>query len=132
VSQLVVDASALILAVCNHDAAGEAVRALLIDQVRHAPHLIDAEVGNVLRRQERRGDLSPQAAATARVLAQRTVTVRHEHRGPLGEAAWVLRHQLTFYDALYAALAQALGVPLVTADGGVARAAPAGVTVHLV
>ena len=131
-SELVVDASALLVAVCNHDAAGEAARSLLIDKVRHAPHLIDAEVGNVLRRQERRGDLSGRAAATARLLAQRAVGVRHEHQGPLGEAAWALRHKLSFYDALYAGLAQALGVPLVTADAGLAQAAPNGVTVHLV
>lgn len=119
-SGLVVDASALLLAVCNHDASGQAVRALVIDQVRNAPHLIDAEVGQRPAPTGAAGDLSGRAAATARLLAQRTVTVRHEHRGPLGDAAWALRHQLSFHGALYAGLAQALGVPLVAADAGTA------------
>jgi predicted nucleic acid-binding protein len=35
---------------------------------------------------------------------------------------WELRHNLTGYDATYVALAEALGCPLLTADGRLALA----------
>jgi predicted nucleic acid-binding protein len=36
---------------------------------------------------------------------------------------WVLRHNITPYDALYVALAEELELPLITADRRLARAA---------
>ncbi len=39
------------------------------------------------------------------------------------ERAWALRQNMTAHDAMYVALAQALEVPLVTADGRLASAA---------
>lgn len=47
---------------------------------------------------------------------------RYPHTGPLGERAWQLRDRLSFYDALYVALAELLGVPLLTADARLSRA----------
>ncbi len=43
-------------------------------------------------------------------------------RWPLAERAWTLRHNLSFYDALYVALADRLDVPLLTGDARLARA----------
>jgi predicted nucleic acid-binding protein len=40
----------------------------------------------------------------------------------LGHAAWALRENFSFYDALYVALAQSLSVPLLTGDGRLSRA----------
>ena len=40
----------------------------------------------------------------------------------LGEA-WTMRENVSFYDALYVALAKLLGTPLLTFDGRLARAA---------
>ena len=47
---------------------------------------------------------------------------RYPHTGPLGELAWTWRHNLSFYDALYVALAVALDLPLMTADVRLSRA----------
>ncbi len=44
------------------------------------------------------------------------VDTRYPHRGPLAEAAWALRGSITFYDALYAALAATLDLPLWTTN----------------
>jgi predicted nucleic acid-binding protein len=47
---------------------------------------------------------------------------RYAHHGWLSEEAWKLRHTITFYDALYAALAARLDVALLTSDAELSRA----------
>lgn len=94
----------------------EALRVRLREMRRHAPHLIDAEVGNVLRRHEQAGQISAQEADTALRVAGGLINHRYPHVGPLARQAWRLRHNLSFYDALYVALAGSLGIPLLTAD----------------
>jgi len=46
----------------------------------------------------------------------------HDHGGSLAAVAWALRDNLSFYDALYVALAAALDAPLITADARLASA----------
>ncbi len=46
---------------------------------------------------------------------------RHSHE-PLLEQVWTLRDQLTAYDAVYVALAEALDAVLLTCDAKLARA----------
>ena len=89
---------------------------------RHAPHLIDAEVGNVLRRHEQAGRISTQEAATALRSAGLLVDYRYPHIGAIAQRAWKLRHNLSFYDALYVALASDLDIPLLTGDTRLSRA----------
>ncbi len=84
-----------------------------------APHLIGAEVGHVLRRRVRQGDLSPDAGAEAVIDLGRLQISYAPHAGLL-DRAWELRHNLSFYDALYVALAERLDVPLLTLDRRVA------------
>jgi predicted nucleic acid-binding protein len=117
-----VDASAVVLALTRRSPQGHAIRSHLRSAVCHAPHLIDAEVGNALRGQVLRGEL-------ARVVAERglqqlpdVIHHRYVHAGLLSQQAWQLRESVTFYDALYAGLAGLLGVPLVTADARLSRA----------
>jgi len=52
------------------------------------------------------------------------------HAGLL-DRAWQLRHNLSFYDGLYVALAEQLGTPLLTLDARLAKAtaATAGIDV---
>lgn len=59
-----------------------------------------------------------------RLLADAAAMVDHRypHHGALGLGAWALRHNVSFYDALYVALAAHLDAVLVTAD---AKLAPA-------
>lgn len=127
----VVDASALLLALIGRDEAAEALRARLPSIRLHAPLLIDAEVGNVLRRHERHGRISPLEAETALRMGHSLVGHRYPHAGALAELAWQRRANVTFYDALYAALAAQLSVPLVTADVRLARTPSLGCQVEV-
>jgi predicted nucleic acid-binding protein len=112
----VVDASALVLAMTGKSDDARTLRARVPEMRRHAPHLIDAEVGNLLRRHARAGLISI-AEATAALRSLRVlVQHRYPHAGPLAELTWRYRDSLSFYDALYVALAVRLGVPLLTVD----------------
>ena len=87
----------------------------------HAPHLIDVEIAQVLRRYVVRGDLYPERARQALdVLAQFPMT-RYAHEPLLGRI-WALRDNLTAYDASYVALAEGLRSPLATRDHRLASA----------
>jgi predicted nucleic acid-binding protein len=87
----------------------------------HAPHLLDIEVAQVLRRFEAGGALTPERAEQALADLLDLDVRRHAH-DLLLPRVWQLRHNLTAYDAAYVALAEALDAPLVTTDGRVARA----------
>lgn len=80
-----------------------------------APHLIDAEVGQALRRFERRGEIH-QARARETLQALSDLPVSRYPHGLLLGRAFDLRDNVTFYDALYLALAELLGATLLTAD----------------
>jgi len=125
----VIDASALVLALVGKDEAARVLRARLPAMRRHAPHLIDAEAGNVLRRHLRAGLVSAAEASTALWSLRVLVQQRYPHAGPLAEVAWKYRDNLSFYDALYVALAAQLGVPLLTADVRLSKAAQCAVEV---
>ncbi|HET8971283.1 MAG TPA: type II toxin-antitoxin system VapC family toxin [Candidatus Nanopelagicales bacterium] len=118
----VLDAAALVLALIGKDDAADGLRQRLRTMRRHAPHLIDAEVGNVLRRHEQRGHISTDEARSALDAGGVLIEHRYPHAGPLAELAWTWRANVSFYDALYVALAVRLDVPLVTADARLSRA----------
>lgn len=122
---LVLDASAL----ASYLTGGEhstRVRAELLKArlVLWAPHLVDAEVGHVLRRAVRAGELAPVAARAALEDLADLPLRRAPHRRLLPRA-WALRENLSFYDALYVALAERLQAPLMTLDGRLAGASGA-------
>ncbi|GEM33221.1 ribonuclease VapC [Nocardia neocaledoniensis NBRC 108232] len=119
--EFVVDASAALTALIRKDAVGTAVGRLLEATVCHAPHLIDAEVGNVLRRHERGGLITAGEAALGLRMVTTVVDNRYAQHGWLAEHAWELRHSISFYDGLYAALAARLDIPLLTADAKLAK-----------
>lgn len=118
----VLDASALVMALIGKTDAAEGLRHRLRTIRRHAPHLIDAEVGNVLRRHELSGRVSAQEAEAAIRASRVLIEHRYPHAGPLAELAWTWRANVSFYDALYVALAVRLGVPLITADAKLSQA----------
>lgn len=96
----------------------------------HAPHLLDIEVSQVLRRYLLRGAID---AVRAREALQDFLDLgveRYPHAALLPRI-WDLRHDLTAYDAAYLALAEALDAPLLTSDARLAAApgTPASVEV---
>jgi predicted nucleic acid-binding protein len=120
---IVVDASAL-LEVLLRTPAAEAVEKRLFDprHTLHGPHLLDIEVAQVIRRYAATGEIGAERGREALVdLADFPLTrYRHDFLLP---RVWELRHNLTAYDAVYVALAEALDAPLLTRDRRLAAAA---------
>jgi predicted nucleic acid-binding protein len=87
-----------------------------------APHLLDVEVAQALRRHVRVNKVSEERGEEAVMDLAGLRLVRYPHYPHL-ERIWDLRHNLTAYDAAYVALAEALGAPLLTRDSNLASAA---------
>lgn len=120
----VVDASVLVAVLAGGESSGWAERQLWTGGARRslwAPHLIDAEVGNSLRRLVALGKIEDENAAGALHDLADFPLRRIVHTGML-ERAWSLRNNLSFYDGLYVALAEGLGAPLLTLDARLAKA----------
>lgn len=124
---IVVDASVVLEMLLNTTRGRAAARTLLAPgESLHAPHLVDVEVAQALRRWERHGELSPTRASDARVDLGELPLTRYGH-APLLPRIWALRARFTAYDAAYVALAEALECRLATFDANLARAAgPSG------
>jgi predicted nucleic acid-binding protein len=119
---IVLDASAVINLLLNSPLSGVAIaRRVAAERTGIiAPHLIDAEVGQVLRRFLLADEISIQRARAALTDFTELPIARYPHL-PLLERAFALRANASFYDALYLALAEAIDAPLVTSDGSLAR-----------
>jgi predicted nucleic acid-binding protein len=118
---IVVDASALLEVLLNRAAAARLRwRLFAPKETLHAPHLLDVEVLQVLRRYSLRSELSDQDAdAVIRIYGSLPIA-RYTHE-PLLERAWQMRANVTAYDAIYIALAEALGAVFVTSDVRLAK-----------
>jgi len=96
----------------------------------HAPHLLDLEVIQVMRRLAREGAVSASRAVEAvRDLLDLRIT-RYPHYVSL-PWIWQHRNNLSAYDAAYVALAKRLSATLITRDGGLASVAGHGATIEL-
>jgi predicted nucleic acid-binding protein len=87
----------------------------------HAPHLLDIEVAQVLRRYVREKTLTAERGQEA----LKDLSALPLNRYPydfLIPRIWELRTNLTAYDAVYVALTEALGAVLLTRDSGIASA----------
>jgi len=98
--------------------------------VLHAPHLLDVEVAQVLRRFERTHAIGPGRAKEALDDLRALRLIRHPHE-PLLDRVWSLRHNLSAYDGLYVALAEGLDAPLITLDRRIAEAPGHGAEVRM-
>jgi predicted nucleic acid-binding protein len=117
---LVVDASCLYAVVADTPQAKAVAARLLADQDHAAPHLVDVEVLNVIRRDHLSGHLDATAAAQAVDDLRAWPGERFGHGGLLARA-WDLRHNVRGWDAVYVALAEALEATLITLDGRLSR-----------
>ena len=127
----VFDASVLVEYLAGGKRAGLARERLLSDTgSMWVPHLADAEIGHVLRRGVGRGILDGTLAAQALEDLASLPLLRVSHVSLL-ERAWELRENLSFYDALYVALAEKVAEPLVTLDARMASAPGIGVEIEV-
>ena len=119
---IVVDASAL-LEFLLQTSLGARVEARLFgdEDELHAPHLVDVEIAQGLRRLVRTGEVSSGRAGEAIADLTDLDLHRHAHRDLL-DRAWKLRDNISAYDAMYVALAEAIEAPIVTCDGPLAKA----------
>lgn len=128
---IVVDASVLAVALGGDDGDGATARARLHEESLVAPELIDLEVVSVFRRQVAAGLMTP-ARADLAVTDLADLPMRRASHRPLLFRCWELRQTVTVYDAAYVALAEILGIVLVTADGRLSRASGIRCQVELV
>lgn len=130
-SEVVLDASVAIAALTGVQPGDRALKARLASVVCHAPHLVDAEVGSVLRRGVAAGNITVAVAETALRAVAALVDERYPH-GSLAATAWALRANVSYYDALYVSLAARLQIPLLTLDARLSRAPQLPCTVELI
>lgn len=119
---VVADASVLIELLLLGPAAALVERRLFGEgETVHAPHLVDVEVAQGIRRCVRRGTMTAERGLEAVTDLGNLTLTRYPHDVFLNRI-WGLRANLTAYDAAYIALAEALGAPLVTRDRRLASA----------
>jgi predicted nucleic acid-binding protein len=117
VSAYVADASVAVKWYVPEIHSDEALRLLEPGNELHVPDLMHAEVGNILWKKSRRGELTaPEARRITRAILVAPLRVHPTASLLDGALDIALRLDRTVYDALYVALAVALDVPLVTAD----------------
>jgi predicted nucleic acid-binding protein len=119
---IVVDASAVLEALLRTPAV-TAVEQWLFEpsQTLHAPHLLDVEVAQVVRRYAANGEIDADRGRMALDDLADLPLHRYPHDFLLPRV-WDLRNNLTAYDAMYVALAEVLDVPLLTRDTRLAAA----------
>lgn len=96
-----------------------------------APHLIDVEVAQVLRRYVGAGAMTAQRGEEALADLADLAINRYPH-DVLIPRVWQLRATLTAYDAAYVALAELLDAPLLTCDRRIGAAAGHRAAIDLV
>jgi predicted nucleic acid-binding protein len=129
---IVIDASALLEALLQTPAAAAVEERLFGEGLPlHAPHLIDLEVTQVLRRYEATGQVDAARCQDALDELQEFSLRRYQH-DVLLPRVWELRYNLTAYDAVYVALAEALDAPLLTRDRRLAASAGHSAQIDLV
>lgn len=117
---IVLDASVAV-AILLPTQDGSRFRDRVLREKLHAPHLIDVEFANALRRMIRTGGVDTGAALRAIETMQTWRLQRHDHWDLLPRI-WELRDSVSAYDASYIALAEGLRAPMMTCDGKLARA----------
>jgi len=111
---VVIDASALIELLLDA-ARFPRIEEIVRDHELHAPHLLDIEIVHSLRHAVLGKRLSA-ARAFAALQDYTDLPIRRHSHDRLVARIWELRDNVTAYDASYVALAESLGLPLITRD----------------
>ena len=118
---IVVDASALLEVLLLTPAARHVgSRLFRPGETLHAPHLIDVEVAQAIRRYCLTEKLDPALGQASLEDLASFHLIRYPHTLFLSRI-WQLRANVTAYDAAYVSLAEALDAPLITRDAVLAR-----------
>jgi predicted nucleic acid-binding protein len=129
---IVVDASALIEVLLRTHAANAVENYLFAPgQTLHAPHLLDIEVAQVIRKYAARGEVDGERGRVALDDLADLRIQRYPHDFLLPRV-WALRNNVTAYDAVYIALTEVLDAVLLTRDHRLAGAAGHHARVELV
>jgi predicted nucleic acid-binding protein len=128
---IVLDASAALELLLQTDKGRSvAERIAPRDESLHAPHLIDLEVAQVLRRYVARRQLDERRAREALDDFRDLDLSRYPH-DVLLDRIWELRHNASAYDASYLALAEILEAPLLTSDARLAAVADSRAVIEI-
>jgi predicted nucleic acid-binding protein len=101
------------------------------DEDVHAPQVIDVEVLSALQRLNQAGEVTSERAEEAVTDLGLLRLIRHSHVDLLARA-WELRQNVTMYDAMYLALAEALDATVVTCDGPFGAAPGHAVSIEVI
>lgn len=117
---IVLDASAALEVLLNDRLAARVSRRIFDPaESLHAPHLIDVEVAQVLRRIVRKKGMTAERGEQA-LDDLRQLPLSRYPQSLLLDRIWALRDNASAYDATYLALAEALDATLLTCDAALA------------
>jgi predicted nucleic acid-binding protein len=128
---IVIDASTVIDFLTKAGELPGLVAVLAKEDELAAPALLGFEFGAVLRKQWMSGQISNEAVTQVSCDFW-AMPIDFHALDPLYDRAWELRHNVTFYDAAYVALAEQLNVPLLTRDKRLAASSGHTAKIHLI
>lgn len=127
----VVDCSAMVELLVAGTQAGEAIAdRLATEESVNAPYVLDGEIVSALLGLMR-GQKITGRQADAAVSNYRAFPIDRHDVLPLWSRIKILHANLSAYDAQYVALAEGLGVPLITADARIKRSRAAECSVEV-